>query len=328
MTFTEDDIRRQDGKVIVITGASSGIGLEATKQLVRKGGHVIMACRTLSKAQPLCDTINSNADNVPSYGKATVAHLDTTKLDSIDDFFKYLADPLGITAIDTLILNAGIMMVPWFTTRTRSAEHPEIEGQMSSNVVGHFYMLNLAVPLLKGASDGARVVIVSSMAARGTKSTESINYDVFLNKHPEKYDRLRAYSESKLGDLWLVHEFNKRIAAAGMADRILAVPAHPGYSRTPLQDRAHLPMWVRLVDPVLRWTSSMPAEGGGLVLSLAATKAREELSEGVYFGPDSYLEFSGAPGSNGTLPAHARDDQQAGKLWKVCETLCNLSLEI
>lgn len=328
MAFTIEDIPRQDGKVIVITGASSGIGLAASKLLVRKGAHVIMACRTLSKAQPLCDAINSNKDEVPSYGKASVARLDTTDLNCIDDFVKSLAAPMGICSVDVLILNAGVMMLPWFTAKTRSAEHPEIEGQMGTNVVGHFYLMNLMLPLLKSASAEARVVIVSSMAASMTKYTDSITYDVFLNKQPEKYDRVQAYAESKLGDLWLVHELNKRLKNASLSQNILAVPAHPGYTKTPLQDQAHLPLWMKLVDPFFRALAGMPPEGGGLVLAMAATTAASECPENAYFAPGSMAGATGAPVANGRLPSHAHDDQQALKLWNVCENLCGMTSSI
>lgn len=318
MPFTLDDVPDLSDQNIIITGASSGIGLCATKMLVSKGAHVVMACRSLEKAQPLADQINTSATS----GKASVLHLDTTDLDSIDAFAAKLPT-IGVTQLDALILNAGIMMVKYRTIPTRSEKHPEIESQMACNVVGHFYLTHVLTPLIL-ASPAVRIVSVSSAAAEQTKVTDSINYDVFFGAKPESYGQVSSYCESKLGNLLLMRELSRRLSVAKVD--ATAVSAHPGYSRTALQERAEgfiLRLLIRLTSFL-----AMPAEGGGLVLVRAATMPDAELPELPYFGPDGLMGWAGAPTADIKMVKQGRNDAQALRLWEACEELCAVKTAI
>ncbi|PXF41147.1 WW domain-containing oxidoreductase [Gracilariopsis chorda] len=320
MAFTIEGVPPQTGKVVIITGASSGIGLEAARVLAKKGAHVIMACRNLGKSQPLADEINSEC--AETGGKATLVRLDTTDLDSIDSFSNEL-QAASITQLDVLLLNAGIMMVQWATRPSRSELHPEIESQMSCNVVGHFYLVQKMLPLIR-STPGARVITVSSLAADQTNPTDSINYDVFLAKTPEEYSKMNSYCESKLSCLLLAHELDRRFKQANID--AFAISAHPGYSRTSLQPRSDSFLFKIFLYATLPF--SMKAEGGGLVLSMAATADRSEIPPNPYFTPGGFQGLSGAPIANGKMCAHARDDAQAFKLWETCEELCAVTSDI
>lgn len=316
MALGLDDVPDQSGKVVIITGSSSGIGLECTRMLVAKGAHVVMACRSLEKANPLADEINESGP-----GKATVLRVDTTDLDSIDTFASELSDA-GIVRIDALLLNAGIMMTPYKEIPTRSSENPKMEGQMACNVVGHWYLAHLLLPVVQN-SPGCRVITVSSIAAEQTKG---VNYDAFLCKTGEAgYDKIRSYSDSKLGDLLLAQELQRRYKAAAIDAK--AYGAHPGYSNTSLQGRAESSLMLSAFMLLFR-PFRMPADGGGKVLTLAAGLPDEKLPEKPYFVPNGFQGLSGAPKADGKYPPPALDEDAMKKLWETCEEFCAVKSSI
>lgn len=317
MTFSLDDVPDQTGKSIIITGASSGIGLSAARMLAKKGGHVIMACRNLEKAQPLADSINEDAAAVG--GKATVLRLDTTDLDSIDAFAK----ELKVERLDSLILNAGIMAVPYHEIATRSAKHPKMESQMACNVVGHFYLVHALKGLLR-ASPGVRVVFVASIAATITKPTDSITYDVFACASPLAYNASSAYNESKLGCLLLAHELRRRCAEWRVDASV--VPMHPGIVKTGLFDNA-TGFIVNLFVTVTK-LFRMGVDEGGLILAVAGALPNERVPEKAYFAPNGTAEYTGRPWAEGKMPKQGVDGVQAKRLWEMCEELCGVKTEI
>lgn len=309
-TYALDDVPDQTGKNIIVTGASSGIGLATAKMLAAKGGHVIMACRNMDKAQPLADEITTEA--AATGGKATVLRLDTTDLDTIDAFVKQL----DVERVDSVILNAGIMGVAYREVTTRSTKYTKMESQMACNVVGHFYLVHMLTTLLK-ASPGARIVFVSSQFAAQVKA---ISYDVFTGLAPEKYALMGSYKESKLGDMWLAYEMEKRFKAAEID--ATAVVSHPGCVKSGLQ--ASNQNWIAGMMLSATKAVAMMPEGGALVLAVAATLPKDELPEKPYFSPSGVLGMRGTPTASAALPAHGRDDEQAKKLWETCEELCGI----
>lgn len=277
--------------------------------LVSKGAHVVMGCRNLQKAGEI---------NQAGPGKATVLRMDTTDFESIDEFVQLLRDQ-AIDNLDVLVLNAGIMAVEYKEISSRSTTIPKMESQMACNVVGHFYLTLKLLPFL----NGTRIISVSSIAARITKKSSSINYDSFLCKSPTTYDKQASYCESKLGNLLLVHELNKRLKGGAVA-----YGAHPGYTRTPLQTNA-APSYATNLFVFLFRPFSMPPEGGGLVLVVAATLPDDSIPENnAYFAPSGFFGVYGAPCTNATIPPQATDDAQSLKLWETCEELCGLKSEI
>lgn len=317
MTFSLDDLPAQTGKHIIITGASSGIGLACARMLALKGAHVVMACRDLSKALPLASSIS--ASSTASGGRVTAIRLDTTILDSIDEF----AAKLALPRVDALVLNAGIMATKHSTTPTRSEAYPTMETQMATNVVGHFYLIHVLTPLLR-ASPGARVVPVSSIAATRTRPVGSVNYAVVTGGAADQYSSTGAYAESKLGALLLAREMATRFGRAALD--VDVVPAHPGIARTALASRAESRR-VQSVRPLLR-VMGMSADGGATVLAVAAAIPRERLPRHPYFVPAGVLQIRGRPTARGKMPPQGRDKEQAASLWAVCEELCDVKTDI
>jgi len=203
--WTAKDLPRQDGRTVVITGATSGIGRAAAAELARVGARVVLAVRNTEKGERIAAELGGGAEARP---------LDLTDLASVRAFAAGWDGP-----IDVLINNAGVMAVP--EGRTKDG----FETQIGTNHLGHFALTGL---LLGHVRD--RVVQVASGAHRIGK----IDLDD-LNWERRSYRRWPAYGQSKLANLLFVHELQRRLRAAGSPVRALA--AHPGYAATELQSR-------------------------------------------------------------------------------------------
>ena len=285
--WTTADLPDQTGRTIVVTGANSGLGKVAATELAAKGAHVVLACRNLEKAQAAADSMR---------GSTEVRALDLSDLASIRAF----AADLPHERIDVLVNNAGVMA----PAESRTPEGWEL--QLATNVVGHFLLTNLLLPRITD-----RVVWLSSLAHRfGTIDLSDLTWQ------QRRYDRWRAYGQSKLADLMLAYELQRRLTAAGSDVR--SVAAHPGYSATNLQDRPEQG-WQR---PALRLLNRMPfvqgADLGALPVLYASTVA--DLPGGSYIGPDGPLEARGYPRPVGSSAA-SHDRETARGLWARCEDL-------
>ena len=153
MSWTAADIPSQTGRVAVVTGANSGIGLETAKALAAKGADVVMACRNLQKADLAADGIRAE---VPG-AKLTVIQLDLADLESVHAFAETFGNEFD--KLDLLINNAGVMVPPFGKTKDG------FELQFGANHLGHFALTGLLMPHIR-KTPGARVVSVSSSAHR------------------------------------------------------------------------------------------------------------------------------------------------------------------
>lgn len=203
------NIRDLTGKVVVVTGANSGIGWEATKVFTEKGAHVVMASRSVAKA-------NEAQRNLS--GSSEVARLDLASLASVRDFaegFKSKHDKL-----DILVNNAGVMAIPYRLTEDG------FEMQFGTNHLGHFALTGLLMePLLAG--DQSRVVSVSSSAhTMGSMQWNNLAWE-------NDYSEWSAYGMSKLANLLFAFELQRKFEAKGI--NALSIGCHPGYAATNLQ---------------------------------------------------------------------------------------------
>ena len=278
----------QDGRVVVITGSNSGIGLAAARELAREGAHVVMAVRNTSKGEDAASSID---------GDVEVRELDLADLSSVREF---AADYEG--DIDLLINNAGVMAVP----ESRTADGFEM--QIGTNHLGHFALTNLLLPQIRD-----RVVTIASGAHRMGK----IDLDD-LNWENRRYDRWRAYGQSKLANLLFTLELQRRLSAAG--SDVIAVGAHPGWSATNLQSHTGSKlqngfMWIG--NKV--WAQS--DERGSWPTLYAAT---EDIAGGAYVGPDGFQEMRGHP-KLASRSGAANDEETARGLWELSERLTGVS---
>jgi NAD(P)-dependent dehydrogenase (short-subunit alcohol dehydrogenase family) len=286
--FTTADIQDLTGQTVIVTGASSGIGVETASALAAHGGRVILAVRDKDKGQRV-------ADRLP--GATEVRLLDLASLDSVRAFAGAWDGP-----VDILINNAGVMIPPL----SRTAD--DFELQFGTNHLGHFALTLLLLPSIT-----TRVVTVSSSAHLAGR----IDFDD-LNWERKKYSRWRSYGQSKLANLLFTAELQRRLSEAGSPVRALA--AHPGYAATNLQSQSGSRLLEALMSVGNR-TIAQDAAGGALPTLMAATAP---LPGNTFVGPTKLGGARGAPAPCSRSKA-ASDPQVAARLWTVSEQLTGVT---
>jgi NAD(P)-dependent dehydrogenase (short-subunit alcohol dehydrogenase family) len=213
MTWHPRQLGQQTGRTFVVTGANSGIGLEAARDLVGRGAHVVLAVRDTAKGEQA-------AASLAGPGSTSVVELDLSDLDQVRGCAKPLLDRHD--NLSALICNAGVMGGPLLLT-------PQgFERQMATNHLGHAALVAELWPLLHAS--GARVVLVSSHEARGGQLSPLTTREQLLN--PAHYDGKQVYRNTKQANLLFAQELHRRCAKAGSPVSALAV--HPGASATNL----------------------------------------------------------------------------------------------
>ena len=292
----------QTGKLIVVTGANSGTGQEATRRLAAAGAHVVMAVRTIAKGEQARAEILAQHPGT----QLEIRRVDLADLASVREF----AD--GITAdgtpIDLLINNAGVMAPP---TRMTTADGFEL--QFGTNYLGHFALTAQLLPLLRKGTQ-PRVVNVSSVAARNGR----INFEDLQSS--AGYRPLPVYSDSKLASLMFALELQRRSDAAGWG--LTSTAAHPGISRTDLVPNGAGRFSIFGLVRMLLWFLFQPAAQGALPTLFAATSPQARA--GAYYGPDKLNETRGYP-TVAKIPQQALDVEAARQLWDVSAKLTGAS---
>jgi NAD(P)-dependent dehydrogenase (short-subunit alcohol dehydrogenase family) len=294
--WTPDLMPEQKGRTAVVTGANSGLGLVAARELARAGAQVVLACRDPSKGGLAAEQI---ATAVPG-AAIEVWKLDLASLESVRAFGeRFAAEREGL---DLLINNAGLMAPP----RRETADGFEL--QIGTNHLGHFALTGLLLDALEGRED-SRVVTVSS----GAHWIGRIDFDDLQGER--RYRRWRAYSQSKLANVLFALELERRLRVA--RSTVSSLGAHPGYAATNLQSAA-APALDRAVMVLTNALLAQSVEMGALPLLYAATCPG--LAGGLLIGPDGLFEQRGHPTI--VRPARAgRDEASAKRLWEVSEEL-------
>ena len=299
--WTLDDIADQSGRVVVVTGANTGLGLETARALAGSGALVVLAVRNLEKGQAAVDAIRAD------HGDASLEllELDLASLDSI----RGAAEDVGrrFERIDLLINNAGVMYMP----QSKTADGFEM--QFGTNHLGHFAFTGLVLERLLGVA-GSRVVTVSSV---GHRILSKIDFDDLGAER--RYSRVAAYGRSKLANLLFTYELERRLRAAGA--ETMALAAHPGGSATELG--RHIPGG-RLFEPILKVMAQSAAMGALPTLRAAVDPAAHG---GQYYGPDGFQETRGHPVLvSSSDRSHNSQIQQ--RLWTASEDLTNVHFPV
>ncbi|HEV7626461.1 MAG TPA: oxidoreductase [Streptomyces sp.] len=301
MSWTARSIPDQSGRTAVVTGANSGIGFVAARELARRGARVVLACRSEERGAAAMERLLSQ---VPE-AQAELRTLDLADLSSVQRF----TDALPCERVHLLLNNAGLMAVPY----ARTADG--FETQFGVNHLGHFALTGLLLERLL-AAPGARVVTVSSMAHMLS------NIDMNDLNSERRYRPMLAYGASKTANLLFVREFAHRADAKGLDLTVAAV--HPGYSSTELQVKGHQlagrPLRERLARLTNAAVASSPDQGAAPTLFAATAPYVHGDS---FFGP-RILGVRGGPGPS-RRASWARNDIAAGQLWAASERLTGVT---
>lgn len=297
MSFNLQNISSQHGRLAIVTGANIGLGYETALGLLRKDLKVVMACRSLDKAQKAKEEL---LEEVPK-GEIDIIQIDLSSLESVRAFAKnFLAK---YNRLDLLINNAGVMMPPYKETEDG------FELQMGANYFGHFLLTGLLMPVLL-ETPHSRVVSLSSIAHQQGE----INFDDLQSK--KSYSPMKAYSQSKLACLMFGYELQRRLETNQHKHTISTI-AHPGISVTNLGQ--HLPKIVQMVSPLIAPLFTHKPEKGALPTLWAALGPADGSD---FFGPTGWREMKGEPGKVDSTTL-SKNKAVAKRLWEVSEKLTN-----
>ncbi|BCL80252.1 short-chain dehydrogenase [Ktedonobacteria bacterium brp13] len=212
--WTTRDIPNLEGRVAIVTGANSGLGLETVRALAAHGAHIVLATRNAERGQQALQLVQSE---VPG-ANLEVASLDLASLRSVREFAAHFLATHD--RLDLLFNNAGVMAIP------RRETEDGFEMQFGTNHLGHFALTGLLLPLLLKTPE-SRVIVLTSMA----RTMGRIDFDNLQGT--SSYSRWGAYGQSKRADLLFGYELQHRLQASGAST--ISVVAHPGYAKTELQ---------------------------------------------------------------------------------------------
>jgi hypothetical protein len=303
--WAEADIPNQRDKIIIVTGANSGLGYETARVLAAKEARVILACRDKGSAELAATRIKNETPTA----LLTIMRLDLADLNQIKRFAARFRE--SYAKLDILINNAGVMALPYRETSDG------FEMQFGTNHLGHFALTGRLLNRLL-ETPGARVVTVSS----NLHELGKIDFDNLNGRHYEKWG---AYGQSKLANLLFAYELQRRLEGAG--SETMSVAAHPGHTATNLQQTGprmsgnRFQAWLMHLSN--RFLAQSP-EMGALPILHAAT------AEGVngcdYIGPDGLLGMRGYP-TKIHSSAESYDPELARRLWDASVEMTEVAYE-
>ena len=298
MVWTADDIPSLEGRVALVTGANSGLGLESVRALAAHQATVILACRSRSRAEA---TKNQLIEEGMS--RLDLLDLDLADLNSVEQAADTVRERYG--QLDLLLNNAGVMAPP----RTLTAQGHEL--QFGVNHLGHMALTLKLLPLMAQRPDPRVVTVTSGAQYFGRIRWDDPSWSM-------GYDRYGAYGQSKLANVMFALELDGRLREQN--SRVRSLAAHPGIARTDLQPTALVSggnrfeaLAYRLMDPLFQ-----SAAMGALPQLHAATAATAQ--GGEHYGPGGLAGLRGHPALCRIAPA-ALDPEQRQRLWHLSEEL-------
>ncbi|MFB2879526.1 protochlorophyllide reductase [Floridanema aerugineum] len=302
---------------VVITGASSGVGLYAAKALAKRGWHVVMACRDLAKAEAAAKSVGMSPD---SY---SLMHIDLGSLDSVRQFVKNFR--VSGRSLDALVCNAAIYM-PLIKEPLRSPEGYELT--MTTNHLGHFLLCNMMLEdLKKSPAPDKRMVILGTVTHNPDELGGKIpprpdlgNFEGFASgfKDPvtmidgKKFEPVKAYKDSKVCNVLTMRELHRRYHDS---TGITFTSLYPGcVADTPLF-RNHYPLFQKLFP----WFQKN-ITGGYVSQDLAGERVAMVVADPEYKQSGAYWSWGNRQKKDGKsfvqkVSPQARDDEKAEKMW-------------
>ncbi len=275
-------------KTVLITGANDGIGRATAERLARKGAHLVLACRSETKAQRTADWLVEATGN---------EHIDTLPLDLADLTSVRAACELFLAEhprLDVLINNAGV----YCGSLELSAQGYEL--QFAVNHLGHFLLTLNLLPAMQCANLCGRVINVSS--AMHTKG--GIDFGNLRGEQgPKDYDGTRAYAQSKLANILFTKELDRRHGTELTTNCL-----HPGVVGTSLANKKGK-FFTKAIWSMYKPFARSPEAGADTSVYLASSPEVREVS-GRYFNPSQCLVRPSPT---------ARNEQLARRLWEYSE---------
>ena len=255
-------------KVVIVTGSSSGIGLEIAKTLSAKKATVVIACRDEVRGIEIHNQINGNSEYI---------NLDLSSFESIDKFTRSVNNKFP--KVDILINNAGVMGPPFSQT------DEQLELTFGVNYIGYYLLTNKIMPMLKEVK-GSRVVNMSSIAQYKVKHIDwgNINSQIY-------YDRWETYALSNLFRMMFTVELEKKLREK--AYQTIALACHPGVTMTNLT--RYMPKVVRssVIAKLLNYLIFQTPYHAAMPALMAATS--EIVTGGDFVGLDTKRQVRGNP---------------------------------
>lgn len=283
MNWTTDNLKDQNGKTILITGANTGLGFQTALELAKKNALVIVAGRSSDKIN------QAILDIKKEYPKAKLEAgiVDLSDLQSVKNFAESILEKHD--RLDVLINNAGVMFPP--ASKTKDG----FELQFGVNFMSHFALTAYLFKLIN-TTIGSRIVTLSSIAHKnGLIDFENLRLE-------KPYDKFREYGQSKVADLIFSIELQRRLNKSGATT--ISIGAHPGISKTEL---------LRTDKPeMINEFPHMSANQGAFSSLFAAT---EPLKGGEYIGPNGDGEMTGFPEA-AFIASYAKDETIGKNLWE------------
>lgn len=296
-------VRDLHGSTVVVTGANSGTGKEATRRMAAAGAHVVLAVRSTEKGEQAVEEIRAE---VPE-ASLEVRRLDLASLSSVREFAAGLSD----WRLDILVNNAGVMSPP-----QRMTTEDGFELQFGTNFLGPFALTNLLLPTLF-RSPAPRVATMSSGMARIGR----IHFDDL--QLTRRYDPYRSYGQSKLADMLLGMHLAELSSRRGWG--LVSTIAHPGYTKTNLQSTGpQLGREKSTRRNLYQRLDVLPTQEvatGAEPLLFAATD--ESARNGAFYGPGGRMSLVG-PTTEQDLYPNATAPSLARSLWAVAEDLTDV----
>lgn len=306
------------GRRIVITGTSSGLGLESARALAARGAAITMLARNADKNAAAAETVRGL---VPGADLETRT-LDLTSLESVRACAEGILE--AHDKIDVLLNNAGVMVCPYSTNADG------FENQLMSNHLGHFLLSVLLTPaLIRGAP--ARVIELSS----GAHGMSDFDFDD-PNFERREYNPWIAYGQSKTANALFALEYDRRLRARGVS----AFSVHPGVIMTELGRHMTEEAMQQMQDHVRAQADAsgtpLPdeppemtfksVEAGAATQCWAATASELDDQGGKYLADCQVAVVGGDIGENGVAP-YAQDSEAAARLWALSEEWVGQKLE-
>ncbi|KAH9496166.1 Retinol dehydrogenase 14 [Bulinus truncatus] len=281
-----------NGKTVIITGASSGLGKATAFELARRKAKLILACRNLSSAQMIVEQIRDTTGNSEVFAK----ELDLASLNSVNNFCKQVLSE--VQNIDILINNAGVFQCPYMKT------DDGFEMQMGVNHFGHFLLTLRLLDRIKLSAPSRIIIVSSSLSKNG-----SIHFDDIHSE--QNYNKVKAYCDSKLANLLFARELAERWKGSGVD--VFAM--HPGMVATNL-GRYVIPSVInRFLSPLFVILGLRDADEGCQSVVYCAVAEELKGRSGIYVGKNC---------KQSQYPPNALDKNISKKLWEVSEQLVKM----